>query len=182
MRLRASSKSSLFKRRSYRSERKQLADEKAARESVGSSALAFVEALNADDDDAAEAAVLKINLDELTPLEVAMLKTDLESFRDDRANEHYRVGRDMLARTRRPDAVKSFESALSMSGDFRYSDSARYLLGTTLRELGEYDRAIAVFREIEELETRHKCPRGGSILAGLFASPRRTKRPGHRSL
>ena len=39
------------------SERKQLADEKAARESVGSSALAFVEALNADDDDAAEAAV-----------------------------------------------------------------------------------------------------------------------------
>ena len=58
----------------------------------------------------------------------------------------------MLARTRRPDAVKSFESALSMSGDFRYSDSARYLLGTTLRELGEYDRAIAVFREIEELE------------------------------
>ena len=96
--------------------------------------------------------MLKINLDELTSLEVAMLKTDLESFRDDRANEHYRVGRDMLARTRRPDAVKSFESALSMSGDFRYSDSARYLLGTTLRELGEYDRAIAVFREIEELE------------------------------
>ena len=95
---------------------------------------------------------MKINLDELTPLEVAMLKTDLESFRDDRANEHYRVGRDMLARTRRPDAVKSFESALSMSGDFRYSDSARYLLGTTLRELGKYDRAIAVFREIEELE------------------------------
>ena len=41
----------------------------------------------------------------------------------------------MLARTRRPDAVKSFESALSMSGDFRYSDSARYLLGITLREL-----------------------------------------------
>ena len=34
---------------------------------------------------------LLINLDELTPLEVAMLKTDLESFRDDRANEHYRV-------------------------------------------------------------------------------------------
>ncbi|MEC8051373.1 MAG: tetratricopeptide repeat protein [Myxococcota bacterium] len=133
-------------------ERKQLADEKAARESVGSSALAFVEARNADDDDAAEAAVLKINLDELTSLEVAMLKTDLETFRDDRANEHYRVARDMLARTRRPDAVKSFESALSMSGDFRYSDSARYLLGTTLRELGEYDRAIAVFREIEELE------------------------------
>ena len=95
------------------SERKQLADQ-AARESVGSSALAFVEALNADDDDSAEAAVLKINLDELTSLEVAMLKTDLETFRDDRANEHYRVGRDMLARTRRPDAVKSFERALNV--------------------------------------------------------------------
>ena len=69
-------------------------------------------------------------------------------------------------RTRRPDAVKSFESALSMSGDFRYSDSARYLLGTTLRELGKYDRAIAVFREIEELERDTNVLAEGSILAG----------------
>ena len=63
-----------------------------------------------------------------------------------------------------------------MSGDFRYSDSARYLLGTTFSELGEYDRAIAVFREIEELERDTNACRG-SILAGYSCS-RRTKDQG----
>jgi TolA-binding protein len=135
-----------------KSERETLAREISGREAVAEQALAFVRALDADNVDAAEKASLSIKLDELSSLEVAMLKGDLEKFRDDRANEHYRVARDMLARTRRPDAVKSFESALTMSKDFRYSDSARYLLGITLRELGEYDRAIAVFREIEEFE------------------------------
>ena len=135
-----------------KSEREALEREIVGRETVGEQALAFVRALESDNLDAAERASLSIKLDELSSLEVAILKSDLEKFRDDRANEHYRVARDMLARTRRPDAVKSFESALTMSKDFRYSDSARYLLGITLREMGEYDRAIAVFREIEEFE------------------------------
>lgn len=135
-----------------KTERQALEQDIAGREAVGAQALAFVKALEADNVDAAEKASLSIKLEELSSLEVAILKTDLEAFRDDRANEHYRVGRDMLARTRRPDAVKSFESALTMSKNFRYSDSARYLLGITLREIGEYDRAIAVFREIEEYE------------------------------
>ena len=135
-----------------KSERETLEGEIAARETVGTQALAFVKAIEADNVEAAEKASLLIKLEELSSLEVAVLKAELEEFRDDRANEHYRVARDMLARTRRPDAVKSFESALTMSKTFRYSDSARYLLGITLRELGEYDRAIAVFREIEEYE------------------------------
>ena len=122
------------------------------RDAIARDAVAFVEALEKRDVEAAEATVLNVDFKQLSTLEVALLEGQVTEFRDDRANEHYRVARDLLARSRKTDAIKSFERALTMSKTFRSADSARYLLGTTLREKGEYDRAIAVFREIEQYE------------------------------
>ena len=80
------------------------------------------------------------------------MEKKLRDFGQEAASEQYRKGRDLRGKNK-DSAVEALKISLALEDKGRYSNAARYLLGTTLRELGQYRGAVEVFLKIEKLES-----------------------------
>jgi TolA-binding protein len=126
----------------------QIEDEKRNRQSTQQAVIKLLGHLDKNNVDAAIALLDKVQLDHLSPLENRLSHERVNAFRSKVADEAYRHGRDLLARGRRTDCIKAFARSVKVQPKGRHAASARYLLGTSLREGKRYKEAVKVFRDI----------------------------------
>jgi len=115
-------------------------------------ALTFLKAMDGKDKNSAMKAVIGLDTRLLSPLEQRLMEKKLRDFGQEAASEQYRKGRDLRGKNK-DSAVEALKISLALEDKGRYSNAARYLLGTTLRELGQYRGAVEVFLKIEKLES-----------------------------
>lgn len=132
---------------------KRVADEAKVRSQAQSMALELLGHLEAKRESEAARLLPELDLELLSALEKQTVGPVLKAFQSEVGEDTYRSGRNYLSASRKADAIKSFRESVRISPSGRYANSARYLLGITLRETRKYADAIKVFQVIDEKET-----------------------------
>ncbi len=130
----------------------QIEDDKKSKQEAQQALVQLLTHLDKGETPQAIALLDKADLKRLTKLERRLAQERVDAFRKSVGEKAYRLAKDLLARGRRTDAIKALSESVNVNPKGRYSDSARYLLGTSLREARRYQEAVEVFKETRTIE------------------------------
>lgn len=130
----------------------QIEDEKRNKKEAQQAVVQLLTHLDKKEIDKAIALLDKADLNRLSELERRLAQERVNQFRKSVGEKAYHTARDLLARGRRTDAIKALGQSVKVSPKGRYSDSARYLLGISLREAKRYKEAVQVFDTTRGIE------------------------------
>ncbi len=140
---------------------------KEQRKKSEAAAIKIVDFLDRDRDQAAARLVGDVDLEDLTALERQMIGRRITDLKRRTADEAYRAGRALSAQGKLESAAKEYRRVLHYDAKGPLAPKARYMLGSALFQLKNYEEAEPVLRALQKESTDKNLLEEIRFLLGL---------------